>query len=323
MATIEPLDVKEANPSAAKATSQRYAYLSGRVVKLEEAKVSVMTHAFNYGTGVFEGIRGYHTREKDQLYVFRLREHYERMEINSKVLKIKLPFSVDDLCRLTVKIIQMNQYREDIYIRPIAFKSAERIGIKLGDEDDFTLFVIPFGAYIDITRGLSVGVSSWRRIEDNAIPPRAKICGAYVNSALAAAEARDNGFDEAIILNENGQVAEGSVMNVFLVKRGRLVTTPVTDNILEGITWNSVITLAKNELGIKTDIRSIDRTELYSASEIFLCGTGAQVVPVGSVDHRQISTGGVGPITRKIQELYDDVTHGRLERYMSWLTPMY
>jgi branched-chain amino acid aminotransferase len=303
--------------------TQQYAYLSGAIVKLEEAKVSVMTHAFNYGTGIFEGIRGYYAREKDQLYVFRLREHFERMSANCKILKIKLPHSVDDLCRLTLKLLQMNQHREDVYIRPLAFKSARRIGVKMDKEDDFTMFSVPFGEYMPTDRAVATCVSSWRRIEDNAIPARAKISGAYVNSALAGDEARDNGFDEAILLTDDGHVSEGSAMNLFLVKRGRLVTPPVYDNILEGITCDSIIRLAKNEMEIETDVRRVDRTELYTADELFFCGTGVQISPIGSVDRRPIGNGGIGPITRQIQRFYYEITHGKFDRYMQWLTPVY
>lgn len=306
-----------------KATSQQYAYLSGEFVKLEDAKVSVMTHAFNYGTGVFEGIRGYYSEEKQQLYIFRLPEHYERMSRNCKVLKMKLPFSVDEMCRLTVKLARMNNHREDVYIRPIAFKSAKRIGVKIDDQDDFTVFMRPYGQYIETGRGLATCISSWRKLGDSSIPPRGKICGAYVNSALAGAEARDNGFDEAIVLNERGHVSEGSAMNLFVIRHGRLITPPVTDNILEGITRDCVMALAKNELGIETEVRSIDRTELYIADEMFFCGTGAQIAPVGSVDHRQIGDGNIGPITRQLQIVYNDVTHGHLEKYIHWLTPVY
>lgn len=304
-------------------TAQQYAFLSGRLVKLEDAKISVMTHAFNYGTGVFEGLRGYYNPEREQLYVFRPRDHFQRMEQNCKILKIKLPASVDGLCAMTIELLRANRCREDIYIRPIAFKSARRIGVRIDSEDDFTLFAVPLHQYLAKDRPISACISSWRRVEDNAIPPRAKICGAYVNSALASAEARDNGFDEAIILNDDGHVSEAAAMNIFLVKRGRLITPPVTDNILEGITRATIIELAARELGLETEERPIDRTELYSADEIFLCGTGVEIASVGSVDRRPIGDGQIGELTRHIHKLYDDAVRGRLEKYMHWLMPVY
>lgn len=301
----------------------QYAYLSGKVVPLEDAKVSVITHAFNYGTGVFEGIRGYYNAENHQLYLFRLHDHFERMEQNCKILKIHLPHSVDDLCRLTVRLAQMNQLRENIYIRPLAFKSAQRIGVRMTDEDDFTLFMVPFGDYISRDRALRVCVSSWRRVEDNAIPARGKICGAYVNSALATAEAQDNGFDEAIVLTEDGRVSEGSAMNLVMVKRGRLIVPPTSDNILDGITRQTLSQIAHFEMEIDTEVRTVDRTELYAADELFFCGTGMQIVPIGSVDHRRIGSGSGGPVTRQITRLYDEILHGRLNKYSYWLTHVY
>ncbi|MBI3655928.1 MAG: branched-chain amino acid transaminase [Acidobacteria bacterium] len=301
----------------------QYAYIGGKVVPLEEAKVSVLTHAFNYGTGIFEGIRGYYSAENHQLYIFRLRDHFERMEQNCKLLKIRLPHSIDDLCRLTVRLAEMNQLRENIYIRPLAYKSAQRIGVRMNEENDFTLFMVPFGDYLSTDRALRVCVSSWRRLQDNAIPARGKICGAYVNSALAVAEAQDNGFDEAILLNEDGHVAEGSAMNLILVKRGHLVVPPKSDNILDGITRDTLTQIARQELEVETEVRSIDRTELYSADELFLCGTGVQIAPVGFVDHRRIGQGTSGPITRQLMRIYDEILHGRLGKYSYWLTHVY
>lgn len=314
---------KEIKREKKEVKAQQYAFLSGRLVKLEDAKISVMTHAFNYGTGVFEGLRGYYNPEREQLYVFRPRDHFQRMEQNCKILKIKLPASVDGLCAMTIELLRANRCREDIYIRPIAFKSARRIGVRIDSEDDFTLFAVPLHQYLAKDRPISACISSWRRVEDNAIPPRAKICGAYVNSALASAEARDNGFDEAIILNDDGHVSEAAAMNIFLVKRGRLITPPVTDNILEGITRATIIELAARELGLETEERPIDRTELYSADEIFLCGTGVEIASVGSVDRRPIGDGQTGELTRRIHKLYDDAVRGRLEKYMRWLMPVY
>ncbi|MBX7221637.1 MAG: branched-chain amino acid transaminase [Blastocatellia bacterium] len=299
------------------------AYFEGKFVPLADAKVSVMTHAFNYGTGIFEGIRGYYNREEQEVYLFRLAEHYQRLLQNSRLLKIEMPYTVEHLCNLTTELVRLNNFDTDIYVRPLAYKNVCQIGTKLSPGADFTIFAVPMGDYVDTFRALNVGVSSWRRIEDNAIPARGKITGAYVNSALAATEARDNGFDEAIVLSEDGQISEGSAMNFFLIRNGRLVTTPIYANILEGITRHTVTELAKHELGIETEFRPIDRSELYVADEAFFCGTGAQIAPIGSIDRRPLGDGGVGPISAKLQHLYNDVVRGKLRRYSHWLTPCF
>jgi branched-chain amino acid aminotransferase len=245
---------------------------------LSEAKIGIMTHAFHYGTACFEGIRGNWNSEEKQIYLFRVRDHFQRLKKSCHIMKISLPYSVDELCQFTVELVEKNGYREDIYVRPLAYKSSQVVGVRLHNlEDDFLMFVIPFGPYLDINKGCRCCVSTWRRIDDNMIPPRAKVTGLYVNSALAKTEAWENGFDEAILLNQYGHVSEGSGENIFLVVEGRLVTPPSSDNILVGITRNTIIELAKNELGIDTMERSIGRNELYIADECFLTGTAAHV----------------------------------------------
>ncbi|HHY97315.1 MAG TPA: branched-chain amino acid transaminase [Firmicutes bacterium] len=301
-----------------------YAYFEGNYVPLEDAKISVMTHAFMYGTACFEGIRAYYSPEENQLFVFRMKEHFERLVNSCKILQIKPVLSVDGMCEVTLEALRRSEFREDVYIRPIAYKSSKAIGVKLvGLDDDFLVFGVPFGDYLDVNRGIRVQVSTWRHLEDNIIPPRAKVNGAYVNAALAKSEALQNGYDEAIFLSGDGHLSEGSAENLFLVKCGKLVTTPSTEDILEGITRNTIIELAKDELGIETVERRIDRTELYTTDECFLCGTGAQISPVIEVDHRPVGTGEVGPITRKLQELYNDVVHGRVARYRKWCAAVY
>jgi len=301
-----------------------YAFFNGKIVPLSEAKIGVMTHAFNYGTACFEGIRGNWNSEEEQIYLFRSRDHYQRLLNNCRILKISIPHTVDELCQLTVELVEKNGFREDLYVRPLAYKSSEVVGVRLHDlDDDFLIFVTPFGPYLDITKGITCCVSSWRRIEDNMIPPRAKITGLYVNSALAKTEAVDNGFDEAIMLTHEGHVSEGSGENVFLVMDGRLITPPSSDNILIGITRDTVIKLAKWELGIETIERQIDRSELYIADECFLTGTAAHVTPVLEIDHRKIGNGQVGSITKKLQDLYFNIVQGRNKKYLDWCTPAY
>lgn len=299
-------------------------FFQGAYVPLAEAKIGVLTHAFGYGTGCFEGIRGYYNPEHNQLYLFRLTEHYQRLIQSSRVLLMKMSYTAEELAEMTLECIRRSELRQDTYIRPMVYKASETIGVRLHDlDDDLVIIVHPFGNYIDIDRALKVGVSSWRRVDDNMIPARAKITGAYVNSAFAKSEALQNGFDEAIMLTAEGHVSEGSAENLFMFRRGTWITPPVTENILEGITRDTMLTLLRDELGQTVIERPIDRTELYSADELFLCGTGAQIAPVGSVDHRPLGTGQVGAITAQVQRLYFDVVRGNVARYAHWCTPAY
>ena len=305
-------------------TNRGYAFFDGRFVPFEDAKISVMTHALSYGTGVFEGIRGYWNAEQETLYVVRLREHFIRFIKNTRMMAIVVPHSVEDLCDLTIQLLAMDGYREDCYIRPLAYKSSLQIGVSMeGVDDGFTMFAAPFGAYVDIDRGLSVCVSSWRRTSDNAIPPRAKVTGNYANTALIKNEAVHNGYDEAVVLTDAGHVSEGSAENIFLVIDGELVTPGVSENILEGITRLAIMELAKKELGMNTVCRTVARSELYTADEIFFTGTGAQIAPVTSVDKRQVGNGEVGPVGSRLQKLYMDAVHGRIPEYMNWVTPIH
>ena len=299
-------------------------FMNGEFVVAERGVISVHTHGFAYGTGCFEGIRGYWNEQDQQIYLFRIREHFERLLRSCKVLQISLPYTVDQLIDISIELVRRNDHRGDIYIKPIAYKADLSIGVRLhGLSDDFLITSQPMGNYIDIT-GLHCCVSSWRRIDDNAIPARAKICGAYVNSALAKSEAIQNGFDEAIMLTHEGHVSEGSAANIFLLLNGELVTPAPTENILLGVTRDTLMELARRELGRTTRERQVNRTELYAADEIFLCGTGVQIAPVVRVDHRPVADGTIGPISRTIQETYFDVVRGRRPGYRTqWCTPVY
>ncbi len=302
----------------------KFAYFEGQFVPYTDARVSIAAHAFNYGTGVFEGIRAYWNEQQEQLYVVRLREHYQRMLQSVKVLRMQLSLDADQMSALTVELLRREGYREDVYIRPLAYKANEVIGVRLHNlKDEFAIFAVPFGKYIEQQEGARVCFSSWRRNDDNAIPPRGKVTGAYVNSALIKSEAMLNGFDEAIVLNADGHVSEGSAENFFIVRGGKLITPPVTANILEGITRQAIIELARIELGIETVERQIDRSEVYMADEAFFCGTGVEVTPIGSVDHIPLGNGGVGPITRQISALYFKIVRGNEPKYLNWLTPVY
>ena len=291
---------------------------------LSEARIPVMTHGFLYGTATFEGIRAYYNEEQDQLYGLKVLEHYQRMARSAKILLMKLPMPPEELVALTVDLIRRNGFHQDTYIRPTLYKSTEAIGVRLHNLDQqLLIFAVPFGEYIAIDRGITAQVVSWRRNSDQALPARAKIVGGYANSAFAKTEAVLNGYDEAIVLTTDGHVSEGSAENLFMVRDGKLITPPVTDDILEGITRSGLMQLARQEMGLDTTVRTIDRSELYSADEVFLCGTGAQISPVVDIDHRPVGTGDVGPITRRLAGLYFDAVRGRLPAYMDWLTPIY
>ncbi len=301
-----------------------YAYIRGEIVPLAEAKIGVMTHAFNYGTAVFEGIRGNWNAEEGQLFLFRVAEHYERLKDSCRILKISLPQRVEELIELTLDLAERCGFEQDVYIRPLAYKATEVLGVRLHDlDDDLIIFVAPFGNYLDVEQGARCMTSSWRRIDDTSIPARAKVTGLYVNSALAKTEAQENGFDEAIMLTQDGHVSEGSGENIFIVSRGRLVTPPVSDNILVGITRETVMTLAKRELGVDVIERPVDRSELYIADECFMTGTAAHVTPVVEVDRRPVGDGRVGALTAKLQRLYFDAAWGRSPSYRHWCTPAF
>lgn len=304
-------------------TTELWAYFRGEFVPLRDANINVMTHAFNYGTAVFEGIRAYWNAEEEQLFALDLVPHYDRIRQSARLLLMDVRQTSQELADATIEILRRDGLREDAYVRPLVYKSSETIGVRLHNLDsDVTIFAIPFGQYIDTDGGIRAQVSSWRRTDDNAIPARGKITGAYVNGAFAKSEAQLNGYDEAIVLTQDGHVSEGSAENLFMVKQGVLFTPPTTDNILEGITRTRLMGVAA-DLGIGVEQRSIDRTELYGADEVFLCGTGAQVSPVIEIDRRMIGNGRPGPITRRLTTTYFDAIHGRLDAYRSWLTPVY
>lgn len=301
----------------------RHAFFEGRFVPFAEAKVSVMTHCFMYGTGCFEGIRGYWDEAAGMLAFFRLRDHYARLSRSCRILRIGLRYSLDELCELTLELARRNGDRRDVYVRPIAYKSELILGPHLnGLADEFTLFMFPFGKYIETETGIRCRTVSWRRPPDTAIPARAKVNGLYVNSGLAKTEALEDGYDEAIMLTSDGFVAEASTENIFLISHGTLITPPVTDNILVGITRDTILTLASRELGLPVVERRVDRTELYTADECFLCGTGAEVSPVVEIDRRVVGSGKIGSLTRQIQSAYQDVVRGRRPAYAFWRLPV-
>jgi branched-chain amino acid aminotransferase len=302
-----------------------YAFFDGKIVPIEQAKVSVMTNSFNYGTGVFAGMRAYWNDEQQQLFIFRATAHFERFRQSASLIRINVPHSEAELTDILTNLLRAEDYHEHVYIRPIAYKSTEGIGPRLDTlTDGVTIFAQPAnGSYNEDDPGIHLGFSAWRRVEDNAIPARGKIVGAYANSALIKTDAVLSGFDDALVLTESGHVAEASTANFFMIRRGVAVTPTITSNVLEGIVRRSVIELLRNELGIEVVERDIDRTETYLAEEMFLCGTGAQITPSTRIDHRPIGTGSIGPITRQLRRLFFDVVQGRVPKYRDWLTPVW
>lgn len=300
-----------------------YVFLDGEYIESDKATIPVRTHAFLYGTGVFEGIRAYYNKEEDQMYAFRMKEHYERMLRSAKVMWMESPYTVEEYCQITKDLLKKNGYRQNAYIRPTLYKSSIKVGPSLdNNKDSFLLFTTPLNDYYDASKGLKVCVSNWRRNSDNAIPPSVKVTGAYANASLIKTDALFAGFDDAIVLNDAGQVTEGSAMNLCFVQNGKIVTTNTTDDILVGVTRNTVLEMAKY-LGIPTVERAVDRSEIYVFDEVFCCGTGAQIMPITSIDHRTIGDGTTGEITKKIQELYYNIVQGKVSEFKHWCTPIY
>jgi branched-chain amino acid aminotransferase len=301
-----------------------YAYFQGAIVPYENAKVSVLTHALNYGTAAFGGLRGYWNSDQEQLYLFRPEDHYRRLLNSAKLLRMTFDLTPQDLTAITIKLLNKEGYRQDVYIRPLVYKSEEIIGVRLHNlQADLSIVSIPFGLYMKDDTNTHMTISSWRRIDDNVIPARGKISGAYANSSFIKSDAALSGFDDALVLNQDGHISEGSAMNVFMVRDGVLITPPVTDNVLEGITRGSVMTLAEKELGLPVQERTIDRTELFICEEVFLSGTAVQITAVTRIDHLPVGEGQMGPIAARLRELFFDVVRGRNPTYKDWITPVY
>ena len=318
-----PIPAPVAGARTATDLDSRICFFDGRYVPLREANVNIMTHAFMYGTAVFEGIRAYWNEEQEQLFVVKLNEHLERIRRSCRIMLMEPVPTVAELAGQVIETVRRNAYREDAYVRPSFYKSTRTIGVRLHHLDfSYYIVAIPFGNYIEAEAGCRIMTSSWRRNVDEAIPARGKIVGGYVNMAFQKSEAELNGFDEALVLTADGHASEASAANLFVVRDGVLVTPPVTDDILEGITRRAILELAA-AAGIATEVRSIDRSELYVADEVFLCGTGVQVSPVVEVDHRPVGDGRVGPIATQITRSYFDAVRGRLPQYAGWLTPIY
>lgn len=307
------------------ASLPKFAFFEGEIVPFADANVSIATHALHYGTGAFGGLRGYWNAEQEEMYVFRPTDHFKRLLGSAKMLRMNLPYTPETLVPVLRDLLRKEALQEDCYIRPLIYKATPTVGVRLHDlDDEIAIFAQPFGKYLaKEEEGLHVTFSSWRRIDDNAIPARGKITGAYINSALIVSDAKAAGFDDAIVLNEDGHIAEAAAANFFIVRDGVAITSPITSNILEGITRRTVIQLMKEELGIEVQERDIDRTELYIADEAFSCGTGYQVAAVTKVDYHNIGDGKMGSVTRQIREAYFDIVRGKNDKYADWLVPVY
>lgn len=301
----------------------RYAFFEGSIRPIEQAKVSVMNQTFNYGLGAFGGLRGYWNAQQRQLYVFRIVDHFRRFLQSSRLLLADLPYTAEQLGDITLELLAREGWQQDCYIRPIFYKREDSVGVRLqGTENAVTIFSTTVGPFV-AEKAISLATSSWRRIDDNAIPARGKLIGAYVNSALIRSEAQLNGFDDALVLDQAGHVVESSVANVCMVRNGALITPPIYDNILEGITRRTVMQLTADELELPVIERSIDRSEIYLADEVFLCGTGMQIAGVGAIDHRTIGSGEVGPVTSALHQRYFRIVRGEDPNYMHWVTPVH
>jgi len=300
------------------------AFFEGQYVPRDQANINIMTHAFNYGTAVFEGVRGNWNADQGELYLFKIEEHVRRIRQSAKIMRMELNYTDEEVCEILLQVARQSGYEEDVYLRPMVYKASEVVGVRMHDlRDDFLTFVTPFGAYLDPDQGARCATSSWRRVDDTMIPARAKVNGLYVNNAMAKTEAQLNGFDEAIMLNEDGHVSEGSGENIVVIRNGVLLTPGPSDNILEGITLETALYIAEREFGLRVERRSIDRSELYIADEVFMTGTAAHVTPVAEIDRVPVGDGRPGVVSKQIQETYFQAITGRLPQYLDWLTPVY
>ena len=301
-----------------------WVFFEGDFARYNDVRLGLMTHALHYGTAVFEGIRAYWNERKEQLYLLQAAAHFERMRRSANVMRMELPHSTEELVNFTIELLRRNEYKSDVYVRPLLYTSSEEIGVRLHNLDRaFFIYSVPFGKYVEIENGIRCMVSTWRRVPDQALPARAKITGSYAQAALAKSEAVENGFDEAIVLSVDGHVSEGSAENLFMLKDGAFITPPVTDDILEGVTRQMLMKVIADELNLPVLERSIDRTELYTCDELLLCGTGAQISPVIEVDRRPVGNGHVGEFTQELQSIYFSAVRGEAPKYRDWTIPIY
>jgi branched-chain amino acid aminotransferase len=299
-----------------------YAFFEGNIVPFGDARISIGTHALQYGTGAFAGVRGYLDQDGSTINIFRLKEHAARLLRSAKLLRMNLPYDIDAVSQILIDLTKKNAPTSDVYFRPFVYKASVQLSPRLqGIDDELAVYMMPMGDYLDTARGQKAIVSSWTRISDNSIPSRGKITGAYINSSFAKDEAEESGADEAIMLTADGKVAEGSGCNLFIVRDGVLTTPPITGDILEGITRRSLLKIAE-DLGIPTAQRTIDRSELYLVDEAFFAGTGVQIARIDTIDGRQIGTPGEAPIAKRLGEVFFNTVRGKDDAYADWVTPI-
>ena len=298
-----------------------FIWFDGRFVKWEEATIPVMSHVLHYGTSVFEGIRAYFA--KNNLYIFRLRDHMERLHRSARVYSFALNYSAKELCDATIDLLRRVSIKESCYIRPLTFVGIHGIDLNITkDSPTHTVIIIfPFAKYFK-EEGIKACVSSWRRIHDTSTPPMAKAAGNYLNSILATQESRNNGYNESILLDTEGNVSEAAGENIFIVRNKKIYTPFTAFSVLEGITRDSAMTIARN-MGFELAERPIVRTELYMADEVFLTGTAAEIIAVTNIDGLQIGDGREGPVTRSIREMYTKIVSAEIKDYLGWLTPVW
>ena len=298
-------------------------YFEGKIVPSAEANINIQTHAFQYGTAVFGGIRGYYNDQKKNLFMFRLGDHFHRLVNSAKMMQLQFNQTPDELVKITLDLIKQSNYKQNIYIRPIIYTSALQLSPRFHDvKTEIAIYILKLDDYLDTQNGLTTMVSTWQRFSDNQIPTLAKASGGYVNSALAKSEAVQNGMDEAIFLDSRGFVSEGSAENIFLVRNNEIATPSISSSILEGITRRSILKIA-SDLNLKIVERDVSRSELYIADEIFFSGTGVQVAWVKEVDRRKVGNGNIGVISKQLQSLFFQIVRGENSDYAHWLTPVY
>jgi branched-chain amino acid aminotransferase len=311
-------------PAPARPALPELAFFRGRVVPYTDVRLGLLTHALNYGTAVFGGLRAFWNEEERELYVFRPLDHFRRFRDSARLLRMDLKTTPEELWSGLRELLRQQGSREDCYIRALAFYGDETLGVRLhGLTPEVGMVAMPFDHFVPNAENAHAAISSWQRISDNVLPARGKIAGGYVNSALAKSDAQLAGFDEALVLNDDGHVCEGSVENLFVVRQGVVVTPPVTQDILEGITRRTVMALLREDLKLEVVERPIDRTEVYLADEVFLTGTGVQIVAVTRVDHRPIGTGRMGETTARLRPALGAVVRGRDAKRRAWCAPVY
>jgi branched-chain amino acid aminotransferase len=304
-----------------KTKGAEFIWFDGKLVKWEEATIPVMSHALHYGTSVFEGIRAYPT--KNNLYVFRLKEHMERLHRSARVYSLSINYSAKELCDATIELLKRISIKESLYIRPLTFVGIHGIDLNITrDSPTHTVIIIfPFAKYFN-GEGVKACVSSWRRNHDSSTPPMAKAAGNYLNSILAIQESKRNGYDESVLLDLEGNVSEASGENIFIIRNDKIYTPYSANSVLEGITRDTAITIAR-DMGYEFAERPISRTELYMSDELFLTGTAAEIIAVTNIDGHQIGNGREGPVTKNIREMYTKLVSAGVKKYMDWLTPVW